>query len=235
MPPENHPTNGAYVQNNMHDVLGIIALESVRSQCLIIAEDLGTIPQELRDALKKYGMYSYKLFFGERAYDGGFIAPQDYEPQAMAAVTTHDMPTLYGWWKNLDLTLGEKFGIYTSITAARLAAERRTAKQRMLDSLHGLLSAGPEVPRFADDIPEMTPALVKAIEVHMCRGSCALYSAQLEDFIGVEKPVNIPGTFREYPNWRRKLTMNLDEIFSRSEIIELTDAMTAARESASTH
>lgn len=235
VPPENHPTNGAYVQNNMHDVLGIIALESVRSQCLIIAEDLGTIPQELRDALKKYGMYSYKLFFGERAYDGGFIAPQDYEPQAMAAVTTHDMPTLYGWWKNLDLTLGEKFGIYTSITAARLAAERRTAKQRMLDSLHGLLSAGPEVPRFADDIPEMTPALVKAIEVHMCRGSCALYSAQLEDFIGVEKPVNIPGTFREYPNWRRKLTMNLDEIFSRSEIIELTDAMTAARESASTH
>ena len=235
VPPENDPTNGAYVQNNMHDILGIVALESVRQRCLIIAEDLGTIPDELRVALKKYGMYSYKLFFGERAADGGFIAPQIYEPNAMAAITTHDMPTLRGWWSNLDLSMGEKFGIYNTLTAARLAADRKIAKQRILDSLHGLMSAGADVPRYADEIPEMTPALAKALQVHMCRGSCALYSAQLEDFIGVEKPVNIPGTFREYPNWRRKLTLNLDEIFSRPFVADLTSAMTEARESASKH
>lgn len=233
VPPENDPTNGAYVQNNMHDILGIIALESVRQQCLIIAEDLGTIPHELRTALKRYGMYSYKLFFGERAPDGGFIAPQHYEPQAMSALTTHDMPTLYGWWENLDISMGEKFGIYTAITGARIAADRKNAKQRILDSLHGLMSAGPEVPYNANDVPEMTPELAKALQVHLCRGSCALYSAQLEDFIGVKKPVNIPGTFREYPNWRRKLTLNLDEIFSLPYVLELTAAMSAARESAS--
>lgn len=233
VPPENDPVNGAYVENNMHDMLGILALESVRNQCLIIAEDLGTIPDPLRIALKQYGTYSYKLFFGERAGDGGFIAPQDYEPQALSALTTHDMATLKGWWGELDLSLGEKLGIYSALIAGRLSADRKNAKQRILDSLHGLLSVGPEVPCHAEDCPEMTPMLAKGLQVHMCRGSCALYSAQLEDFIGVEKPVNIPGTFREYPNWRRKLTLNLDEIFSMPYVIELTDAMTRARESAS--
>lgn len=233
VPPEKNPLDGAYVQSNLHDMLGIIALESVRNKCLIIAEDLGTIPDELRVALKKYGTYSYKIFFGERAGDGGFIAPQDYAEQAMSALTTHDMPTLKGWWEDLDLTLGQKLGIYTAQIAADLKRDRANARQRILDSLHGLGSAGDNVPRNAADIPQMTPALASALQVHMCRGSCALYSAQLEDFIGVEKPVNVPGTFREYPNWRRKLTLNLDDIFARPAVCRMTQAMTRARADAS--
>lgn len=232
VPPENDPTCGAYVQNNMHDLLGIIALESVRNRCLIIAEDLGTIPDELRTALKDYRTFSYKLFFGERAWDGGYIAPQDYEPQALSALTTHDMATLRGWWGDLDLQLGQKLGIYSPVEAGRIAAERKEAKQRILDSLHGLISVDNKVPRHVEDCPKMTRELARGLQVHMCRGSCALYSAQLEDFIGVEKPVNIPGTFREYPNWRRKLTLNLDEIFSKPYVTALTAAMTEARKSA---
>ena len=70
------------------------------------------------------------------------------------------------------------------------------------------------------------------MQIHMCRGNCALYSSQIEDWIGVEKPVNVPGTFREYPNWRRKLTANLDEIFSDPKVLELTAKMTQARDHA---
>ena len=233
VPPKHAATDGAYVYNHIHDWLGILALESQRHQCLIIAEDLGTIPMELRVALKEVGAYSYKLFFGERAFDGGYIAPQDYEPQALSALTTHDMATLVGWWSNYDLELGQTLKIYTPEIAQRIKNERDVAKQRILDSLHGLNSCGAEVPYRADEIPEMTHELVTALERHMCRGSCALFSSQIEDWIGVLKPVNVPGTFREYPNWRRKLTMNIEDIDKDSFVRDLTGVMTAARDEAS--
>lgn len=231
VPPEHRPTEGAYVAYPIHDLLGIIALESHRNKCMLIAEDLGTIPMELRHALKEANTFSYKLFFGERAFDGGYIAPKDYEKQAISALTTHDMPTLKGWWTLSDLTLGQKLGIYAPADATRLAFDRNNAKQRILDSLHGLMSVGAEVPRHAADCP-MSEALAVGMQIHMCRGSCALYSSQIEDWIGVEKPVNVPGTFREYPNWRRKLTANLDEIFSDPKVLELTAKMTQARDHA---
>ncbi|MCR5085717.1 MAG: 4-alpha-glucanotransferase [Succinivibrionaceae bacterium] len=222
-------SDGAYVAQPMHDLLGIIALESQRHQCLIIAEDLGTIPQELRDGLDRAGAFSYKLFFGEIAADGGYIAPQDYAPHAMAALTTHDMPTLCGWWGCADLTLGEKLGLYTAAQAKQLAADREVSKQRILDSVHGLGNATPGLPRRAAELPRMTESLAVSLQVHMCRSACRLYSAQLEDFTGVEKPVNVPGTFREYPNWRRKLTQNLEDILNDPGVIALCKAMTEAR------
>ena len=223
-------SEGAYVNYSMHDLLGIIALESVRSRCLIIAEDLGTIPQQLREELKKVGALSYKLFFGEIAHDGGFIAPKDYQSVAMSAITTHDMPTLVGWWGNGDLTLGQKLGLYTPEQAEKIGHDRNISKQRILDSLHGLHSVGSEVPYRACEIESMTEDLCLGLQVHMCRGSCLLYSSQLEDWTFVATPVNVPGTFREYPNWRRKLTLNIDEIFEKKFVSRLTAAMSAARD-----
>lgn len=233
VPVEHKATEGAYVNNNIHDWLGIIALESQRNKCMIIAEDLGTIPLELRLALKEVGALSYKLFFGEKAHDGGYIAPQDYEKQALSAVTTHDMPTLLGWWSDYDLKMGQELGIYTEDDVKRIGDERKYNKQRILDSLHGLGSVGEEVPRNANDIPQMTHELILGIERHMCRGSCVLFSSQIEDWIGVLKPVNVPGTFREYPNWRRKLTVNIEDLDKDNFVKELTKAMTQAREEAS--
>ena len=220
--------DGTYVATPMHDLLGIIALESVRNKCLIIGEDLGTIPQELRVALKEAGVLSYKMFFDERAPDGGFIAPQLYAPVAMAALTTHDMPTLKGWWNDLDLIGGIRMGVYTEEESKALREDRARARQRILDSIHGLHSVGDEIPTDATKTV-FTPELAKGLQVHMCRSACMMYSSQLEDWIGVEKPVNIPGTFREYPNWRRKLTRDLDEIFDDPYVKELTEAMSAAR------
>lgn len=222
-------SDGCYVASAMHDLIGIIALESVRNRCLIIAEDLGTIPQELRDALKKCGALSYKIFLYDRAPDGGFVAPKDYPHQVMAALTTHDMPTLKGWWNDFDLTGGERLGIYTHEQAEAIGADRDDAKQRMFDSLHYFGSLPDSVPYKASEA-EFTPEVAKGMQVHLCKTNAMLYSSQMEDWIGVEKPVNIPGTMREYPNWRRKLTRNLDEIFSDPFVRELTSEMTKARE-----
>ena len=224
------PANqGAYVHYDMHDLLGIIALESFRNKCLVITEDLGTIPVELTKALRKVGAYSYKIFFDETAPDGGYIAPRDYNSQAMAALTTHDMPTLVGWWNFYDLELGKSLGIYTEQEATELRAARELAKQRILDSMHGLGSVSDDVSRDAQEV-EMTHEFVKAMQVHMCSGSCSLFSSQIEDWFLVDKPVNVPGTNTEYPNWRRKLTADLEYIFEQSHVQDMTWAMTKARE-----
>lgn len=228
VPPGRDATQGVYIYNDLQAILGILALESQRQQCLVIGEDLGTIPRALREGLRESGIFSYKLFFGERAGDGGFIAPRDYEPVAMAALTTHDMPTLRGWWNYLDLDMGVSLGLYTAEHAEELREDRREAKQQILDSMHGLGSLDDEAPHDVDGCP-FTQELADAMQVHMCRGACALYSSQLEDWIGVEKPVNIPGTFRDYPNWRRKLTLNLEAIFASEQVRNLTSMMTKAR------
>ncbi len=224
-----HPASeGSYIHYDMHDLLGIIALESHRNKCLVIAEDLGTIPVELTKALKKVGAFSYKIFFDEKAADGGYIAPRDYVSQAMSALTTHDMPTLVGWWNCFDLDLGRQLGIYTQEEADNLRASREVAKQRILDSMHGLGSISDNFTRNAKEA-QMTQELATAMQIHMCTGSCALFSSQVEDWIGVDKPVNIPGTNTEYPNWRRKLTADLEDIFQRDNVLAMTKSMTDAR------
>ena len=189
---------------------------------------MGTIPQQLRDGLQELGAYSYKLFFGERATDGGFIDPKLYEKHAMSALTTHDMPTIKGWWEGQDLSLGCRLGVYTEDEAKELSVIRKDSKQRILDSMHGLGSIGNDIAKNAEDVP-YSKDLVLGMQVHMCHGSCTLYSTQIEDWIGIDKPVNVPGTFREYPNWKRKLTADLEDIFSNEYVQKLCKAMTEAR------
>ncbi|MGN0902331.1 MAG: 4-alpha-glucanotransferase, partial [Succinivibrio sp.] len=221
-------SQGAYVHYDMHDLLGIIALESHRNKCLVICEDLGTIPDELTKALRSVGALSYKIFFDEKAQDGGYIAPRDYISQAMSALTTHDMPTLVGWWNCYDLSLGITLGIYTQQEADELGAARAISKQRILDSLHGLGSISDTYTKDASE-SVMNEELASALQVHMCTGSCSLFSSQIEDWIGVDKPVNVPGTCDEYPNWRRKLTKDLEDIFEETRVLEMTGKMTKAR------
>lgn len=224
----NKASDGAYVDSNMHDLLGLVCLESWRNKCVIIAEDLGTIPQSLRKALSECGALSYKIFLYERAPDGGFIAPNDYPRNAMAALTTHDMPTLKGWWEGLDLSEGVKMGIYTKEQADNLAKDRNEAKQRMFDSMRYFGSLDPKIVGDASKI-EFSYELALSMQRHFCSTNALLCSSQLEDWIGVEKPVNVPGTLHEYPNWRRKLTRDLDEIFTDKKVKTLTQAMTLSR------
>ena len=233
VPPGASAANGAYIYYNVNDLLGILALESVRNNCLIIGEDLGTVPDGMDVLLKENGVHSYRIFFFERSkLDGGFISPAHYPEQAMAALTTHDMPTLRGFWHCDDLTLGRELGLYPNdeILAA-LSADRHQAKQRILDSLHGHgvlpASVGNDVTWVG-----MSTELNHGMQLHMCKGNCALFSTQLEDWLEMDKPVNVPGTSMEYPNWRRKLTKNLEAVFSDPALARLAQRMSEARNKA---
>ena len=170
------------------------------------------------------------MFFFEHNYqDGGFKSPRQYPAQAMAALTTHDMPTLRGYWHCEDLRLGQQLGLYPDEQALQSQyRERHESKQRVLNSLkdHGLLpqSVGQDVSWVG-----MTSELSHSLQVHLCLGNSALYSTQLEDWLEMDKPVNIPGTSTEYPNWRRKLSRELEAMLTDTSLESLAGQMTEAR------
>ncbi|WED24900.1 4-alpha-glucanotransferase [Vibrio sp. JC009] len=226
-------TDGAYIYYPVEDMLAILALESHRHQCSVIGEDLGTVPDEIADILADAGVHSYKVFFFETAQDGGFYSPKHYKEQSMSALCTHDMPTLRGFWHCDDLKVGKELGLYPDEEQLKgLFDARLASKQEILNSVawHGFLPEG--VGRDAKLVP-MDSYLSEALQLHLAAGSSALLSVQLEDWLEMDKPVNIPGTVDEYPNWRRKLSMSLDEIFSKEEVNRISRRLTETRAQAS--
>lgn len=233
VPPAESAAKGAYIYYPVHDLLGILALESHRNQCLIIGEDLGTVPEGIDVTLKESGVHSYKVFFFERSkQDGGYISPTHYAEQAMSALTTHDMPTLKGFWQCDDLALGRQLGLYPDEEVlARLYADRHEAKQRILDSLHAHGVISDKISRDVNWVG-MSTDLNHGMQIHMARGHCALFSTQLEDWLEMDKPVNVPGTSTEYPNWRRKLSRDLEDLFADKALAALASQMSRARDEA---
>ena len=185
------------------------------------------------EVLQENGVHSYRIFFFEQAEDGGFISPAHYPEQAMSAVTTHDMPTLRGFWHCDDLALGRELGIYPDEEVLQsLYQDRHENKQKLLDTLHGHQSIPDYISRDVNWVG-MDKGLNYGIQVHMAKGSCNLLSVQLEDWMEMDKPVNVPGTSSEYPNWRRKLTWNLSDLFNNHDVQHLMHSLTDARNKAS--
>ncbi|MGF1718584.1 4-alpha-glucanotransferase [Vibrio kyushuensis] len=226
-------TKGAYIYYPVQDMLAILALESHRHQCSVIGEDLGTVPDEIVDILRDAGVNSYKVFFFETSKDdGGFISPAHYAEQSMSALCTHDMPTLRGFWHCDDLKMGHEIGLYPDTEQLEgLYQDRLICKQGILDSVawHGYLPEG--IGRDASQVP-MDSYLSEALQLHVAAGSSSLLSVQLEDWLEMDQPVNIPGTVNEYPNWRRKLSMNMDEIFAKESVNRITKRLTEVRSKA---
>ena len=214
IPAHEHAAKGAYVRYPLQDLLGVLALESQRHRCMVIGEDLGIVPQEIVASLRDSGVYSYKVLYFEQEKNGAYRAPGDYITQAMATVTTHDLPTLRGYWEGGDLTLGEKLGIYPDASVlARLRAERETNKQNLLNALHRQGCVAKSVGKQASRM-SMTPALNRGLQRYLAGSASALLGLQPEDWLDMATPVNVPGTNTEYPNWQRKLTHSLEEMFS---------------------
>lgn len=221
---------GAYVAYPVDDLLGILALESHRLRCMVIGEDLGTVPEAIVSLLRKSGVFSWKVLWFEQEKDQRYRAPQDYPRQSIASASTHDLPTLTGFWEQGDLALGEKLGLYPGDAVKALHEQRATQKQALLDALHqaGALPASSQ--KKAEKLA-MTPALNRAIHRFLADTDSALLGLQPEDWLGMTTPVNVPGTVDQYPNWRRKLSKTLEAIFADREVNALLKVVSQQRQS----
>jgi malto-oligosyltrehalose synthase/4-alpha-glucanotransferase len=220
---------GAYVHYPFADLLGIIALESHRNQCMVIGEDLGTVPDEVREALGAYGILSYRLLFFERNRDGDFRPPAEYPAGALVAATTHDLPTLAGYWEGSDLMLRDALGLIPEAQRQERIVERAQDRARLLLALEreGLLPRGATVNPVS--VPQMTPELVRSLHEYLARTPAKVLVVQLEDVLGMRDQVNLPGTTDAHPNWRRKLVLDVERFGDDERFVALANALAGLR------
>lgn len=219
--------DGAYVYYAFDELMATIRLESQRNQCLVIAEDLGTVPPRLSEELMRAHCFSYRILFFEKIGDR-FREPAAYDPQALAALTTHDLPTMVSWWAMSDIQLRIDIGLFTDPAfVEEFRAERLRDKQALLDLLveQGLWQGE----RDAAAIASMDASLGEAVHALLGRTASALVLCQLEDLLLEPTPVNIPGTLDEYPNWQRKLALPLEQAFEDPGVRSTMAAIVAAR------
>jgi 4-alpha-glucanotransferase len=211
------------VRYRSRELLAILALESARAGTLIIGEDLGTVAPHIRRDLHKTGVLSYRVFFFERTPEHRFRPPEDYPPQAVAAVTTHDLPTLTGYWQETDIELKRALNLYPQPRmAAADGAARAQDRALLVDTLQhqGLLSAD------FHSVPHTTascPAQVReGVLEYLAQSRAGLLEVRLEEIFGLTEQQNLPGTVAEPPNWRRKLPVTLKEMRRAPEPPRLT-------------
>jgi 4-alpha-glucanotransferase len=222
------PSAGAYVQYPADDLLSILALESMRHQIVIVGEDLGTVPDNIRDRLARSRVLSYRVFYFERRDNGDWKRPHDYPAQAVAVVTTHDLPTLAGYWKAEDIHLRGRLGFYRDLgTQQQALAERESDKARILATLRseGLWSGGETV----STVPEMTDELCRMIHTYLARTPSWVVLVNLEDVIGEQEQANLPGTVETHPNWSRKLSLSLEDLRKDLRFRQLAAALGSFR------
>lgn len=224
--------HGAYVHYPVDDLLSILALESKRHHCMVIGEDLGTVPVEIVSKLRDSGVYSYKVLYFENDHEKNFRTPKAYPEQSMAVAATHDLPTLKGYWDSGDLTLGKALGLYPDEVVLRgLYQDRELAKQGLLDALHkyGCL---PKRAGHKASLMSMTAILNRGMQRYIADSNSALLGLQPEDWLDMAEPVNIPGTSDQYKNWRRKLTATLEQMFADEKVNKLIKDLDKRRKAA---
>ncbi len=223
-------SRGAYVNYPARELLAILALESVRRRALIIGEDLGTVPPRIRRDLGRAGVFSYRVFYFERDANRHFLPPEAYPARAMATVTTHDLPTLTGFWQGHDLALKRTLNLYPEARLAEAdAAAREQDRRFLLEDLkrRGVLADGAAYePEAGDSCPL---ELREAVLDYLAQSEAALMEVRLEEIFGVPEQQNLPGTRQEHPNWRVKFPLTLEQMEQAPEPARLAARLNKAR------
>jgi 4-alpha-glucanotransferase len=214
---------GTYVRDRNQDWLPILALESVRNKVLIIGEDLGTVPDEVREALRVGGILSYRLLYFEQDRNGRMRKPEEYLRDALVSATTHDLPTLAGFWVGRDIEARHGAELLPDdATYHQMLADRSREKQKMLDVLTELKLLPEWFPRNANDVRELTGELHNAVVGFLASTPSKLMVLNQEDLLKETEQQNLPGSTSEYPNWRRKMRCTVEELWESPEIQAFT-------------
>lgn len=209
--PHGYPPNeGVYVQMPFEAMLAITALESVANRCVVIGEDLGTVPDGFRDALARWGIWSYRVMMFEQDYHSkAFFPPEAYPASALVTFNTHDLATFAGWRSLSDLALKRSIGIDPG--------ESDEGRRHAVAMLHNVLrDAHVEGDGF------------EAVTRFLARTPSRLLAVSLEDLLHMIDQPNIPGTVNEHPNWRHRLPAAVED-FDRVIDVDALRRATAER------
>lgn len=223
--------DGCYIRYPQDDLLRLVALESARAKAIAIGEDLGTVPEGLRPQLERTGVAGMRVMWFEQTEpeapaDGtpaelpDFIPPQRWSQDAVAMTSTHDLPTVAGWWEGRDLGWRTELGLTLEGQAETRAAERPKLWAAFLRSG---VAEGP-MPG-----PEGLAQVADAAAAHIGRAACELALLPLEDAVAAVEQPNLPGTVDEHPNWRRRLDPPVERMFQDPAIEQRLRGLARAR------
>lgn len=187
------PRDGAYVTMPLDALFGVTALESQARRCIVIGEDLGTVPDGFRDKMNHWGVWSYRVMLFEREHDGSFKTPERFAADALVTFSTHDLPSYAGWCGGDDLRVKREIGID--------AGETEEERRRAIASIDRALAE--------NGIHERNLA---AVVEFLSRTPSRILSLALDDVVGAVDQINVPGTMDEHPNWRRRLSRSIDDL-----------------------
>ena len=214
-------SDGTYLNFPFHHLLGQLTLESVRARCLIVGEDLGTVPDGIRESLNEAQVLSYRVLWFER--DGPtFRPPATWPVLAAACVSTHDLPTSRGWWEGADIAERSDLGFLNDAATETAGRERQAEKAALI--------AFAQAEGVADDTasPEATDPPDAAMHALIAATPCVLALVQADDLASEPIGVNLPGTDRERPNWRRRLRVPVETLFDKPDRSPALTAMRSA-------
>ena len=196
-------TEGAYLTYPLDDLLRLVALESHRHGAIVIGEDLGTVPPAFRRRCRAAGIAGMDVLWFQR--DGRrFLAPREWRPEAVAMTTTHDLPTVAGWWRGADLELRRGLGGLGEGEASQRDADRAILWQAFEEAG---LAVSPQVPLETEPVVDAAVGFV-------AEAADALVLVPLEDVLGLVDQPNLPGTIDEHPNWRRRYAMPAGDLLT---------------------
>ena len=204
---------GAYVDYPLQGLLAQLTLESARRHCLVVGEDLGTVPAGLRETLSDADILGYRVLMMER--DGySFRSATTYPSHALACVTTHDLPPLAGWWEGTDIAEDGSLGRIPPNRLAGALTAREMDRMALTEALRQ--------DRIVTQVTTATtlPADIAAgAHSFVARSPASLMLVQVDDLAGARIGINLPGTDTERPNWRRRLSPRLPELL-RSDLAQ---------------
>lgn len=216
VPPSGSPDKGVYIRQPFEQLLEIVAEESLAHRCVVIGEDLGTVPEGLRDALAAWGIWRYHVLTFERQSDGAFLAPKHYARNALVTNTTHDLPTFSAWWRGTDIELRQTLRLEPGETEE----DRRAAREALAAGLEreslGILNFL-SVVQFMNATPSR------------------LLMISIEDVLGLAEQTNLPGTTNEHPNWRRRLPVDLERLADVASLRQIAVSLRANGRAAPGH
>jgi 4-alpha-glucanotransferase len=204
-----NPQDGTYVQLPFEALLAVVAQESVRHECIVIGEDLGTVPEGFRETMADWGLWSYLVMLFERHRDGSFKKPHEYKQDALASFNTHDLPTFTGWAQGHDRGVKHALGMDPG--------ESEEERAKALAQLRVVLGVEPGEPLdFA------------SVANYLAATPTRLVVVSMEDALGMVEQPNLPGTVLEYPNWRRRLPVSLEDLGDHPKLRAIAHIMAQA-------
>ncbi|WEK07132.1 MAG: 4-alpha-glucanotransferase [Candidatus Pseudomonas colombiensis] len=219
------PCDGAYLYYPVDDLLRLLTLESHRHQAIVLGEDLGTVPDGLREKLSARAMLGMRVLLFEQDHGTRFRPILDWPDNALATTSTHDLPTLNGWWHGRDIEWNQRLGLVDEPGAAQW----REHRQRERDGLRQALDQDPQ--NFSTQATETDQVLDASVRF-LGHTRAPLVLLPLEDALGVDEQPNLPGTIDSHPNWRRRLARPSSELLDDEDAARRLELLACARQQA---